>query len=163
VAGAFNSGLVGGGLWGIYNGSGVYWNVAGATLPSSPASGSINATKFYDDGTAICYPIEAAVTGDIDLSRWDVMMPADEDGNRKPHEMAAKFKQNKDLMLDVERYSDFWKQNMHLPGLPSREEWIDFGKLSLGDVLRRLWETVECQAVHIDQLLARIKRLEGGG
>jgi hypothetical protein len=46
--------------------------------------------------------------------------------------------------------------------MPSPDEWVAAGhKLATGDLIQRLWETVEVQAAHIDQLLARIEALEG--
>jgi hypothetical protein len=45
--------------------------------------------------------------------------------------------------------------------MPSPVEWVAADKkMSTGDILQRLWETVECQAIHIEKLRERIEALE---
>ena len=78
------------------------------------------------------------------------------------HEPARRFAARAAMMLDPRQYGDFWKTQGHLPSMPSPDEWEAAGhKLATGDLIQRLWETVEVQAAHIDQLLARIEALEG--
>ena len=156
VSGAFDSTSTGTQFRAFFNGTGVWWTVLGATHPASPVSGSINATAFYDDGSLICYPIEAAVDGEIDLAKWDSMEPS---GNK--HEMARKFDERKDMMLSPEQYSAYWHEHKHLPSMPGPDEWLESGKkIPVGGLVRSLWEAVECQAVHIKKLLDRIEALE---
>lgn len=80
----------------------------------------------------------------------------------RTHEPARRFAARAAMMLDPRQYGDFWKTQGHLPSMPSPDEWEAAGhKLATGDLIQRLWETVEVQAAHIDQLLARIEALEG--
>lgn len=79
----------------------------------------------------------------------------------RTHSPAAKFATRAAELLDPELYGNSWKATGHLPAMPSPAEWEASGKkMATGDILQRLWESVETQAIHIDKLLARIKALE---
>ena len=41
-----------------------------------------------------------------------------------------------------------------------KKQWKEEGKKGTGDLIQRLWETVEVQAVHIKKLNLRLKALE---
>jgi len=61
--------------------------------------------------------------------------------------------------FSIDWYSDFWKTNKRLPNMPTREEFKE-KSISVGDLAQRLWEVVEIQAIHIEELNQRIKCLE---
>lgn len=110
---------------------------------------SINFGAVYDDNVLLtCYPIEAANTGAIDLAAWDAVA-----ANGK-HDAARRFAAERMNMLDVDQFIAFWRENGHLPSLPSREGWAEHAKdkLSTGEMIQRLWETVDLLAVHIAQI-----------
>lgn len=129
--------------------------------------GTLNAQGVYDDGTLLtCYVIEAAQTGRVDRARWNATVGEARDIDtgeaipRSEHEPAAAFAQRLNE-LDPEAFAAKWKTRGHLPSMPSPAEWEGAGnKMAVGELVQRLWETVELQAVHIDALTQRIKALE---
>lgn len=127
--------------------------------------GTLNATAVYDDNVLLtCYVPESYTKGggNIDLAKWDAAIPARKDGTKPQHDRARAFQARAERDLDPKQYADFWKVSGHLPALPSHEEWTARGnKFSTGEIVQRLWETVEVQAAHIDKLLSRIEALEG--
>jgi len=134
--------------------------MVGAT-GGSQGSGTFNATAVYDDGVLLtCYVPHYIVDGKIDLSEWDGFVPNKEE-LKTFHEPARRFVDDIDNRIDVTKFTDFWKTKKHLPTMPSKEEWIEDGPLPTGKMVQKLWETVELQAAHIDQLLTRIEALEG--
>jgi hypothetical protein len=132
--------------------------------------GSINASAVYDDSVLLtCYAIEAELTGKVTKARWDDSALNREltrpDGRKTTevttHEPAARFAPRAADMLDPKRYGELWRATGHLAAMPSPAEWEAAGKkMGVGDIVQRLWETVEVQAIHIDKLLARIEALE---
>lgn len=79
----------------------------------------------------------------------------------RTHEPARRFADRAAELLDPAQYAAAWKASGHLPSMPSPEEWEAAGKkMGIGDMVQRLWETVEVQAVHIEKLRARIEALE---
>ena len=71
--------------------------------------------------------------------------------------------------LDIDKFAKFVWDNERLPAFPAPDRWADMyaGKMATGDLIQRLWETVEVMAVHsIDArkreiaLTARIEALE---
>lgn len=139
----------------------------GAATGGYQGNGTINAKGVYDDGVLLtCYVPEAAQDGSIDLAKWDATVPDRvKDGKvveAGRHEPARRFAERAAMLLDAKQYGDFWKTNRHLPALPSPAEWEAAGKkMSTGDLIQRLWETVECQAVHIEDLRKRVDALGG--
>lgn len=133
--------------------------MTGAT-GGSQGSGTFNAVGVYDDGVLLtCYVPHYIVDGKIDLSEWDGFVPNKEE-LKTFHEPARQFVKDVDNRVDVNKFTNFWKTNKHLPTMPSKEEWIEDGPLPTGKMVQKLWETVELQAAHIDQLLTRIEALE---
>jgi len=107
--------------------------------------GTINANAVYDDNVLLTdyvfdYHLDNKINSD------DVTQ-------------AEQFLANTSV-LDLNLFSEHWKEHRHLPSLPSRKEWKKDGAYSIGKLAQRLWETVELQAVHIDSLNIRIKQLE---
>ena len=113
--------------------------VVGAPTGGDKGLGTINAQAVYDDNVLLTdYVFDAQMDGIINP----------EDGNKA---------QNFDMeMLSPEKFAEFWKLNRRLPSMPSREEW-KAGKLSIGDLLQRIWETVEVQAIHINKLTEKME------
>ena len=148
-------------------GAGVY--TPGATGGDQGAN-TINASGVYDDGSLLtCYVFEGAIDGRINQEKWDSRVinrpirdpeTGEQTGEEvRTHDRARDFNQRMARDLDPEQYSEFWKANKHLPAFPDEDTWEGKG-LSLGELLQRLWETVEVQAVHIEKLLTRLKALE---
>ena len=142
----------------------------GAPTGGFKGAGTINAVGVYDDNVLLtCYAIEAELTGKVTKARWDDSALNREltqpDGRKTveatTHEPAARFAPRAADMLDPKRYGELWRATGHLAAMPSPAEWEASGKkMAVGDIVQRLWETVEVQAIHIDKLLARIEALE---
>lgn len=143
--------------WAIYAASGDINLVTGGMVAGNPTGGlkgmgTINAKGVYDDNTLLtCYVLEQAIHGTIDLEKWDKL----NFGSR--HSRARSFEP---WTLDLEKYIGFWKEKGYLPSLPSPETWSSKGKLAVGDLSQRLWETAEVQAVHTAALHERLSKLE---
>jgi hypothetical protein len=102
--------------------------VVGAPIGGAKGVGTVNATAVYDDNAILTdYVFEGKKHGRFDPK-----------------------------YLDAATYTAYWRTHGHLPSFPSREEWEQARK-PLGDLVQRLWETVEMQAVHIAELLEKIK------
>lgn len=79
----------------------------------------------------------------------------------RTHGPARRFAPRAAALLDPKQYSDMWKATGDLPTMPSEAEWEAANKkMPVGSIIQKLWETVECQAIHIDKLLKRIEALE---
>ena len=109
-----------------------------STLLPSFGVGTINASGLYDDGLAVAdHVFEAFYEG-------------------KPRDEKHADYQKK--TLEEERVHV--QKNLHLSTMPSRAEWEEGGKKSMGDLVTRLWETVETQHLYICALSDRIENLE---
>jgi hypothetical protein len=132
----------------------------GVPTGGDKGQGTVNAKAIYDDNTLLtCFVIEYARTGTIDLAFWDSLSPTGR------HDAAHRFAEHDCNHLDIAAYTAFWRERGHLPGMPSRDEWADHArdKKPVGDMVSRLWQTVEMQAVHIGDLHERINALEAKG
>lgn len=110
---------------------------------------TINYGSVYDDNALLtCYPIQAANTGYIDLDFWDEVSAFG------AHAAARRFAAERMEFLDVDRFIAFWRTHDHLPTLPSPDEWRSHAKdkMSVGQLIQALWETVDVMAVHIAQI-----------
>ena len=100
--------------------------------------GTINASGLYDDGVLLTdYVFEAFYEG-------------------KPRDEKHADYQMKTLEEELQHTKD----HLHLSTMPSRAEWEESGKKSMGELTTRLWETVETQMLYIKTLLDRITVLE---
>lgn len=65
-------------------------------------------------------------------------------------------------MLEIDAYSEFWKKERRLFGLPDLNDRLDNGAADwkLEDLIQALWQDAELQAIHIDTLNQKIKTLE---
>jgi hypothetical protein len=137
----------------------------GAATGGAQGAGTINATAVYDDGVLLtCYVLEHWLDGVINIEAWDARVPDREvpavvvDGEEtelantevRQHWPARNFAQVADARLDIDQFRQFLSNNRRLPAFPGPDRWADMfsGKMSTGDVLQRLWETVEVLAVH---------------
>lgn len=150
--------------------------VSGAT-GGSQGAGTLNASAVYDDGVLLtCYVLEHWVNGSIDVAAWDARVPNREipavvvnsqeiEPARvevRQHLPARGFVAVADARLDIDQFRQFLADNGRLPAFPGPERWAEMfnGKMSSGDVLQRLWETVEVLAVHICKAREREIALE---
>ncbi len=63
-------------------------------------------------------------------------------------------------LLSLTELKDYLHTNQHLPGIPSAAEVADKGGVEVGDLQRRMLETIEQQALYILQLEERMKGME---
>ena len=146
-------------------GAGQY--MAGA-VGGDRGAGTINATAVYDDNALLtCYVLEGWLDGAINLERWDETVPdrVDECGNVeiREHDRARGFATVMADRLDTDALVDWVKENRRLPAFPGPDHWRDRhdSKMAAGDVVQRLWETVELLFVHLAMGHERTKALEG--
>ena len=161
----------------LYTDSTVRMTITAGVIIGSPTggdkgAGTLNASAVYDDNTLLtCYVLDQAVDGDIDLEKWDEKVPNVETTDpgteevsieERTHIPAKKFKARlatKYNPLDIDKYSQHWKDKKHLTSMPN-EARFEPADMSSGEWIQRLVETVEIQAIHIDQLNTRLKSLE---
>lgn len=62
--------------------------------------------------------------------------------------------------VPLDELRDQLEQDRHLPSMPSRSEWDNGGRRSLGSLSNGLWATVETQALYIGELENDLKVLE---
>jgi len=157
----------------------------GSPTGGNKGAGTLNATAVYDDNVLLtCYVLEHWIDGAIDLEAWDARTPdrnipatyingvetAPARVEVRQHLPARGFAQVADARLDIDQFRQFLTDNRRLPAFPGPERWADMfnGKMSTGDVIQRLWETIEVLAVHIAKarerellLESRITAIEG--
>lgn len=131
----------------------------GATYPTGGEKGigTLNAKGLYDDGNQLTgYVLDKAFNKDFEICAWD---KKSNDG--KAHLPARRFNDKHKINLDVDAFCKYIEDTKTLPAFTDIEEKNDSSDLpSVGDMIQRLWETVEVQAVHIKKLNDRIKKLE---
>lgn len=133
--------------------------VIGSPTGGAKGAGTLNCTAAYDDNSLLtCYPIEAALDGTVDLALWDTRSPTGR------HDGAHRFTQRLGSEydpLDIDKFAAHWREKRHLTTMPNKAkyDWAN-GTLSTGEWVQRLIETVEIQAVHIENLNQRLKELE---
>jgi hypothetical protein len=76
------------------------------------------------------------------------------------HGPARRFAANMEEELDPVQYAAKWQRDGHLPAFHSEAEWEAAGNFPIGDLLNRLMETDEVQAVHISKILDRLTAVE---
>ncbi len=156
----------------------------GAPTGGDKGAGAINAQAVYDDNTLLtCYVFDQALDGVIDDAKWDGkvpdrIIPATTDINKntgkehviKPeetivrtHEPMRKFRARigaAEDPLTLDGYAKHWRQKRHLTSMPNEAAFDPANGLSSGEWIQRLVETVEIQAVLIEQLNQRVKVIE---
>ena len=131
-------------------------------------SGSLNATAVYDDNTLLsCYVFDQALDGAIDHAKWDGKVP-----DRRGQDGAVEVRSHEPMRrfaaltggdydpLTLDGYARHWRERRHLPAMPDEATFDPVKGLPAGEWIQRLLETVETQAVLIDQLHQRISVLE---
>lgn len=132
--------------------------VVGSPTGGGQGAGTLNASGVYDDGSLLtCYVFDQALDGEIDLEAWDKRAPGLHEPLRKFADRAG----TEHDPLDMDAYAAHWRDKRHLTSMPNKAHFDHERGLSTGQWIQRLVETVEIQAVHIDQLNRRLKELEG--
>ena len=136
--------------------------VSGGATGGNKGSGTINAKGVYDDDNLLtCYVFDQALDGSIDLDKWDKKVP-DRVNEVRQHDSARKFIARigtEHDPLDIDAYAKHWKEKRHLTAMPNETKFAH-SDMSTGEWVQRLTETVEVQAVLIEQLNQRLKILE---
>ena len=126
--------------------------VVGGATGGDKGFGSVNAKSIYDDNSQITpdYVLEYANTGHINYTAL------------KDDEQAAaiQFYEKSGRFMTLDTYAEFWKNKNHLPAFNSRNDVLASKGQSLGEKVRNLIETVETQAVLIEELHTKLKQME---
>lgn len=152
--------------------------VAGSAIGGAQGAGTINAQGVYDDGVLLtCYVFEQALDDKIVFEKWDEKVPDRVHVNTpknlkaatprietRSHAPARKFAGrigSRHDPLTLDGYARHWKEKRHLTSMPNEAGFDPENEpLSTGEWIQRLIETVEIQAVLIEELHTRIKTLE---
>lgn len=170
--------LVNGATVAQFNGDGGM--TVGSPTGGQKGAGTINAQAVYDDNTLLsCYVFDQALDGAIDTRKWDSKVPdrriknTDAEGKvvrdetiKRRHEPLRKFAARAGTAHDpltLEGYARHWKEKRHLTSLPNEATFDGEKGMPAGEWIQRLVETVEIQAVLIDQLSSRINALSPQG
>jgi hypothetical protein len=130
--------------------------IVGSPTGGDKGAGTINAQAVYDDNALLsCYVLEAALDGAVDLERWDALAP---DGRHAGARRFADTLASAHDPLTLDGYAAHWREKRHLPALPNEAGFDPAAdKLSTGEWIQRLVETVETHAVLIETLNQRLK------
>ncbi|MEO1136258.1 MAG: hypothetical protein AAFW68_06555, partial [Pseudomonadota bacterium] len=153
--------------------------VVGSPTGASKGAGTVNAQGVYDDNTLLsCYVFDQALDGTINAQKWDDKVP-DRIIRAQPdpvtgkvvgtdrivvrrHTPLRKFAARAGTLHDpltLEGYARHWKEKRHLTSMPNEAAFDTEEGLPAGEWIQRLVETVEIQAVLIEQLNSRINML----
>ena len=153
----------------IWSNNGV---VVGNPTSGSRGAGTLNAQAVFDDGVLLtCYVFDQAIDGSVDPARWDEYAPdreiEEDDGTitveKRTHEPVRKFLARigtEHDPLDIDAYAAHWRDKRHLTSMPNKVKFDPLRGISSGEWIQRLIETVEIQAVLIEQLNQRLKAVE---
>ena len=154
--------------------------IVGAPSGGGRGAGAVSAQALYDDNTLLsCYVFDQVLDEHIDEAKWDGRVPdrrkADErDGEtltvkkagaleRRDHAPMRKFAARIGAAHDpltLDGYAAHWKEKRHLTSMPNEAHFDAERGMAAGEWIQRLVETVEIQAVLIEQLNGRTKALE---
>ncbi len=166
--------------------------VVGAPTGGDKGAGTINAEAVYvDDVLLSCYVFDQALDGGVDMAKWDAKapdrrLPAEKSLRENPetrkmeevivtparteprrHEPARRFVARAGTQYDpltLDGYAKHWREKRHLSSMPDETTYDpEHGQLTAGEWIQRLVETVEIQAILIEQLNARVKTLAPPG
>lgn len=130
----------------------------GAPTGGDKGTGTINAQAVYDDNALLsCYVFDQALDSAIDLEAWDARI-----GERRHaplRKFAARLGGAHDP-LSLDGYAAHWREKRHLTSMPNKTHYAAEHGLSAGEWIQRLVETVEIQAVLIEELNGRLKAVE---
>jgi len=128
--------------------------VVGAPTGGDKGAGTVNAKAVYDDNALLsCYVFDQALDGDISVEKWDCKTP---DGHHPGMRAFRRRIGTAHNPLTLDGYAAHWREKRHLPSLPNEvafDPQVD--QLTTGEWIQRLVETVEIQAVLIEQLNQR--------
>lgn len=175
-------------LFHVDGGGALFGNPAGG----DKGTGTVNAEGVYDNNTLLsCYVFDQALDGAVSMEKWDARAPdkivgAEFEDVEDPetgavrravktperiitrtHEPARKFAARiggKHDPLTLDGYARHWKEKRHLTAMPNEATFDPVnGQLTAGEWVQRLVETVEIQAVLIEELNQRTKHLAQAG
>ncbi len=147
----------------------------GAPTGSYKGTGTLNAQAVYDDNSLLsCYVFDQALDGSIDAAKWDARVPdrrIETDPEKgggvrievRDHAPMRKFANRIGTVHDpltLDGYAKHWKEKRHLTAMPNEATFDPEAGLATGEWIQRLVETVEIQAVLIEALNKRLKKLE---
>lgn len=159
----------------------------GAPTGGFKGTGTLNCVAAYDDNSLLsCYVFDQALDGSISLVKWDRRVPdqkvpahvekyTDKKGMIKErvvvpevtieriHDPLRKFVSRIGSQYDpltLDGYARHWREKRHLTSMPNEVTFDPEKGLSTGEWIQRLVETVEIQAVLIEHLNVRLKKLE---
>lgn len=140
--------------------------------------GAINAEAIYDYNVVLsCYVFDQALDGAISLPKWDAKVPdriipaarrpdrRHDDGDLvqpRTHNPARRFKAlvgTAEDPLTLDGYAKHWRKRRHLASMPDEARFDPAEGMPAGDWIQRLIETVEIQAILIEQLNERTRGL----
>lgn len=130
-------------------GTGDYLYFEKAVVIGSPAiapdvshgPGSVTAEAVYDENIMISdYVFDKYFDGKVS-----------EDDAPKYHDFSV---------MTIPQMTDYMKTNRHLPTISGRDEWMENGKFSIGNLSTELWVTYETHALYLKELNDRTLALE---
>lgn len=145
--------------------------LVGSPVGGAKGAGTINAQAVYDDNMLLsCYVFDQALDNAIDDAKWDAKAqkifanePNEKQAIAARHEPMRKFKARIGSAYDpltLDGYARHWREKRHLAAMPNETSFNPHAdKLSAGEWVQRLVETVEVQAILIEQLNQRTKDL----
>lgn len=166
--------------------------IVGSPTGGAKGAGTINAQAVYDDNSLLsCYVFDQALDGTVDAAKWDarvpdrVMRPEQEEVvdpetkevvirdkappqiEARAHEPMRRFAARIGTSYDplsLDGYAKHWKEKRHLTAMPNEATFDPVnGQLTTGEWIQRLVETVEIQAVLIEELNLRVKAITPPG
>lgn len=154
-----------------YIGSSGGW-VMGTPTGGDKGAGTINASAVYDDNVLLtCYVFDQAIDRAIDPAKWDAKVPdrvikGAEDGpdriEKRRHEPMRKFQArigSTEDPLTLDGYAKHWREKRHLSSMPNETTFDPEQGMAAGEWIQRLIETVEIQAILIEELNTRVKAI----
>ncbi|NOX82244.1 MAG: DUF2793 domain-containing protein [Alphaproteobacteria bacterium] len=158
--------------------------IFGSPTGGDKGAGTINAQDVYDDNTLLtCYVFDQMLDGAINDQKWDGKVPdriipaekefdeetgqerviKSEETIARTHEPMRKFRARigtPEDPLTLDGYAKHWRERRHLTSMPNEAAFDPASGLPTGKWVQRLVETVEIQAVLIEELNQRLKMLE---
>lgn len=155
--------------------------IVGAPTGSFKGVGTLNATAVYDDNTLLTCPVlqpEFISKGEIDIQKWDALVPNTEKPKVRDTETGEVLTQAVEIvrehttvrlldtmmkegdLRDPAVYFGRMLDEHALPGMPKMEEW-EQGKYSIGEIASRTWLTMELMAIQIMKLREELNVLKG--
>jgi hypothetical protein len=130
-----------------------YTYASGVTIGNptggNKGGGTLNANAVYDDNVLLTgYVLDKAFNPDFSLEKW----------NKITRGRAEEFDKRANIMLNIDNYSKFIEENRVLPTFEEIEK--NERQAPTGEMIQKLWEVVEIQAVHIKQLNDRLRMVE---